>query len=99
MKESSKLGYTCTCNEYRWVMRHKHIIIKCSSLLVLVYTQTLMKSSSKQVFTTWSTKSKHAKNIYTKACKLNESLEIVTKPNVLISKSPKYGGPPTKLSW
>ena len=72
MKESSKLGYTYTYNEYKWSMKYKHIIIKYNSLLVQVYTQVLMKSSSKQVVTTWSTKPKHAKNIYIykKACKL-----------------------------
>ena len=71
MRESSKVGYTCTCNEYKWVMKYKHIIIKCSSLLVQVWTQVLMKTTSKQVFTTWSTKTKHAKNItYVNACKL-----------------------------
>ena len=31
-----KLDYTCTCNEYKWAMKYKHIIIKCSSLLVQV---------------------------------------------------------------
>ena len=43
MKESSKLGYTCTCNEYTWAMKYKHIKIKCYSLLVQVYTQVLTK--------------------------------------------------------
>ena len=56
MKVSSKLGYTCTCNEYKWTMKCKHIRIKCCSLLVQVYTQVLMKNSPKQVFTTRSTK-------------------------------------------
>ena len=105
MRESSKLGYTCTCNEYKWAIRHKHII-KYSSLLVQVYTQVLMKNSSKQVFTTWSTKHdyliinpKHAKIINAEACKLKGSLEIVTKPYELFSKSPKHGGPPTNLPW
>ena len=100
MRESSKLRYTCACNEYTWAMKYKHIGINCCSLLVQVYIQVLMKSSSKQVFTIWSTTSKHAKNIiYVKACKLNESLEIVIKPYALFSKSPKHGGLPTKLPW
>ena len=68
MKESSKLGYTCTCNEYKWAMKHKHI--KCCLLLIQVYMQVLLKTASKQVFTTWSTKTKHAKNIiYVNTCK------------------------------
>ena len=100
MRKSSKLGYTCTYNEYTWAMKYEHIGINCCSLLVQVYTQVLMKNSSKQVFTTWSTKLKHAENIiYVKACKLNGSLEIVTKPYALFSKPPKYGGPPIKLPW
>ena len=98
MKESSKLGHTCTCNEYKRAMRYKQIRINCYSLLVQVYTQILMKSSFKQVVITRSTKPKHAKIIiYVKACKLNESLEIVPKPRSLISKSLKQGGPSTKL--
>ena len=56
-----------------------------------------MKTTSKQVFTTSSKKPKHAKNIHIKACKLNESLEIVTNLYELFSKSPNYGDPPTKL--
>ena len=63
MKESSKLGYTCTCNEYKWTMRHKHLIIKCSSLLVQVYTQILMKTTSKQVLPQKAQNQEHAKNI------------------------------------
>ena len=39
-----------------------------------------------------------SKIINVKACKLNGSLETVTKPNALFSKPPKHGGPPTKLS-
>ena len=39
-------------------------------------------------------KSKHAKIINVEACKLNGSLEIVTKPCALFSKSPNHGGPP-----
>ena len=98
MKESSKLGYTYTCNEYKRAMKYKRI--NCCSLLVQVHTQVLMKNLSEQVFTTWSTTSKYAKNIiYVKACKLNESLEIVIKPYELFSKSPKHDGPPTKLPW
>ena len=89
MKESSKLAYTCTCNKYKWAMKYKHIRIKCCSLLVQVYMQVLMKTTSKQVITTWNTKPKHAQNIYIKACKLNGSLEIVIKPNALFSKPPK----------
>ena len=77
-------------------MKYKHIRIKCCSLLVQVYTQVLMKSSSKQVFARRSTKPKHAKNIHIKACKLNGSLEIITKLYELFSKSPKHGGPPTE---
>ena len=55
-----------------------------------------MKSSSNQVFTTRSTKSKRVKNIHIKACELNGSLKIVTKLYELFFKSPNYGGPPTK---
>ena len=51
MKESLKLGYTCTYNEYKWAIKYKHIGINCYSLLVQVYTQVLMKTTSKQVFT------------------------------------------------
>ena len=46
-----------------------------------------MKSSSKQVFTTRGIKPKHAKNIHIKACKLNGSLEIVTKLYELAKQS------------
>ena len=35
------------------------------------------------------------KIINVKVCKLNGSLEIVTKPYALISKSPNHGGPPS----
>ena len=43
-------------------------------------------------------KQKHVKNIiYVKACKLNGSVEIVTKQYTLFTKPLKYGGPPTKL--
>ena len=72
-------------------MTYKHIRVKCCSLRVQVYTHVLMKSSSKQVFTTRSTKPKHVKNIHIKACKLNGSLEIVTKLYELFSKSPIHG--------
>ena len=49
MRESLKLGYTCTCNEYKWAMKYKQIRVNCCSLLVQVYTQVLMKTTSKQV--------------------------------------------------
>ena len=58
MQVSSKLGYTCTSNEYKWVMKYKHLIIKCASLIVQVQIQVLMKTTSKQVIKTWSTKHK-----------------------------------------
>ena len=70
MRESSKLGYTCTCNEYKWAMRHKHVIIKCSSLLVQVYTQVLMKIHLNKYSPHEAQYQKHAKNIYIKAYKL-----------------------------
>jgi len=34
MQESSKQDYTSTSNGYKWVTKHKHIIIKCGSLVV-----------------------------------------------------------------
>ena len=37
------------------------------------------------------------KTFISKHVNYNKSLEIVTKPYALFSKSPKYGGPPTKL--
>ena len=43
MHEPSKLGYTSTSNGYKWAIKHKHTIIKCSSLVVRVYAQVLMK--------------------------------------------------------
>ena len=43
MRESLKLGYTCTCNEYKRAIKYKYIRINCYSLLVQVYTQVLMK--------------------------------------------------------
>ena len=57
MQESSKLGYTSTSNEYKWAIEDKHIIIKCDTLVVQVYTQVLMKIISKHVIKTWSAKS------------------------------------------
>ena len=57
MHESSKLGYTSTSNGYKWAIRHKHTIIKCGSWVVQVYTQVLMKTTSKHVIKTWSAKS------------------------------------------
>ena len=56
MHESSKLGYTRTFNGYKWAITHKHTKIKCGSLVVQVYTQVLIKTTSKQVTKTWSTK-------------------------------------------
>ena len=46
MQESSKLGYTSTSNEYKWAIKQKHTRIKCDSLVVQVYTQVLMKTTS-----------------------------------------------------
>ena len=56
-----KTGYTSTCNEYKWAIKYKYIIIKCNSLLVQIYTQVLTKTTSKHVNTTWSTKYDHLK--------------------------------------
>ena len=56
MHESSKLSYTSTSNGYKWAIEHKHIKIKCSSLVVQVYTQVLIKNTSKHVIKKWSTK-------------------------------------------
>ena len=56
MRESSKLGYTSTSNGYKWAIKHKHIKIKCGSLVVQVSTQVLMKTTSKQVIKIWSIK-------------------------------------------
>ena len=49
MHESSKLGYTSTSNGYKWAIKHKHSKIKCGSLVVQVYTQVLIKTTSKHV--------------------------------------------------
>ena len=46
MQESSKLGYTSTSNEYKWEIKHKHIKIKCGSLVVQVSAQVLIKFTS-----------------------------------------------------
>ena len=56
MQESSKLGYTSTFNGYKWAIRYKHIIIKCGSWVVQVYTQVLTKTTSKLVIKIWSIK-------------------------------------------
>ena len=46
MHESSKLGYTSTSNGYKWAVKHKHTKIKYDSLVVQVYMQVLMKTTS-----------------------------------------------------
>ena len=56
MRESSKLGYTSTSNGYKWATYHKYIIIKCGSLVLQVYTQVLMRTTSKKVIKTWNIK-------------------------------------------
>ena len=46
MRESSKLGYTSTSNGYKWAIKNKHTKFKYGSLVVQVYTQVLMKTTS-----------------------------------------------------
>ena len=58
MQESSKLDYTSTSNGCKWAIKYKHTNIKCNSLVVQVYTQVLMKTTSKHVIKTWSAKPK-----------------------------------------
>ena len=36
MQESWRQSYTSTSNGYKWVIKHKHMIIKCGSLVVQV---------------------------------------------------------------